>query len=388
MIAVVSLAVGFVFGRTVEMSRQPGLLGLTDPSSVANAPVDLENFWDLWEYVQERYYKTPVEDETLYLGALGGILEALDDPYSDFFTPEEAKEFESELNGTFEGIGMEIGYKEEQLSVVSPLPGTPAERAGLMPGDAIYAIDEVETVGMSVEDAVRRIRGPRGTTVKLLIGREGADGLVELEVEREIIVIESVKFTIRPDGIAYIQVFSFNEDTMGLFTTAVNETLKRNVRGVILDMRGNPGGLLETARAVAGTWLDSQPVLLEDIRGERAPLLGIGTSRLAQIPTVVLVNGGSASASEIVAGALQDYGVARVIGTQTFGKGTVQDYQQWRDGAAVKLTVAEWLTPKGRSIHEVGITPDEVVEVTPEDVEAKRDAQLDAAVDYLNGKTE
>jgi carboxyl-terminal processing protease len=228
---------------------------------------------------------------------------------------------------------------------------------------------------------VSRIRGELGTPVRLLIGRPGAEAF-EVTIVREKIVVDSVRATVE-DGIATIAIFTFNGDTNALFLEAVNDALEADADGIVLDLRGNPGGLLNSAVAIASAWTGYDPVVIERTPGSSRSFPGISAARLAGVPTVVLVNGGSASASEIVAGALQDYGHATVVGTQTFGKGSVQDYRELPDGSAVKVTVAEWYTPNGRTIHETGITPDVVIELTEEDLHAERDPQTAKAVEIL-----
>jgi carboxyl-terminal processing protease len=267
--------------------------------------------------------------------------------------------------------------------VVAPLPGTPAEEAGLKTGDWILAIDGIETVGMATEEAVSLIRGEKDTQVVLTIGRGQGAEILDVPVIRDMIVVDSVKWEVREDHLMLIKISTFNEDTIGLLQEAANEALTAGVKGIIVDVRGNPGGMLVSAIDVASLWLGSQTVVIEKAQTDTQPYTGFLSPRLAGIPTVVLVNGGSASASEIVSGALQDYGAAVVVGTQTFGKGSVQDYQELPDGSAVKMTIAQWYTPNGRSINETGITPDVIVEYTLEQYQAGEDPQMDKAVEIL-----
>lgn len=355
------------------------------PSSLSD-DVDFKQFWDVWNFVKDSFYKQPVSDKDLYYGALKGVLLGLDDPYSVYFDPKEAEEFNANLEGSFGGIGAEIGIREDKLVVVAPLPGTPAERAGLMPGDWILKIDDKETNGMSVEEAVSLIRGEPGSDVGLLITREGLEVPIEAKITREKIVIDSVKWKIDKDNIMRISISTFNHDTSELLTEAIQETLTSNVKGIIVDLRSNPGGLLTTAIDVASAWVGYKPIVIERSKDDARTFNGVKVSRLTGIPTVILVNGGSASASEIVSGALQDYGVAKLIGTKTFGKGSVQDYRELEDGSAVKVTTATWYTPKGRSINETGITPDIEVPFTIEQFKQGIDPQLDVAIDILLGR--
>ena len=397
-IGAVLLLVGFLSGVAVaglesdstDGGLVPGRLVNTDapPPSGISADIDFANFWDVWEIVKNRYVNQPVDELDMFYGAIKGVLASLDDPYSLYLDPETAAEFESELSGTFEGIGAEIGIKKDQLQIIAPLPDTPAERAGLMPGDAIYAIDGVDTFGMSTDEAVSKIRGPKGTEVMLLMGRDGGEPY-EVTIVRGMITVESVRWEIKEqDGVRVgaISLYQFNETSGPAFDEAVQSVLLENPDGVVLDMRNNPGGYLDTAVDVAGEWILRDVVVMEKFSdGSTRNYLSDGSARFADMPTVVLVNGGSASASEIVAGALQYHDKATVIGEQTFGKGSVQDYMELEDNSALKLTIALWLTPGGQSIDQEGITPDEVIELTDEDFDNDRDPQFDRAVEIIAG---
>ncbi|MBU0531131.1 MAG: S41 family peptidase [Candidatus Uhrbacteria bacterium] len=384
----VSFTVGFVVGRqegtrSVVPAGEGRVLGQGEIPAHLAADVDFNLFWDVWDFIKDEYYQQPVSETEMFYGALHGLMSALDDPYSVFFDPKEATDFAEQLSGSFEGIGAEIGIKDDQLQVVAPLPGSPAEVAGLLAGDKIYLIDGKDTSPMTIEEAVMNIRGPKGTSVTLSISRDGLDELQDVVIVRDEIVIDSVRHEVRDDGIAVIDVYFFNEDTSELFNDAVNEILTEDAKGIVLDLRNDPGGLLNTAIDIASEWVGNQAVVLEKVKEDRQALVGRAPARLAGIPTVVLVNEGSASASEIVAGALQDYGAATVVGMQSYGKGSVQDYQELSDGSAVKMTIAEWLTPNGRSINEQGITPDVEVEFSLEDYYAGIDPQFDQAIEIL-----
>ncbi len=371
----------------------------TAPPSDVNLPADFKEFWDLWRLLKERYYKQPVDEKKMFYGALAGMTAALGDRYTAFFEPTIAQEFAQSLQGKFEGIGAEIGIKDDQLQIIAPLAGMPADKAGLRPGDIILSIDKQDTLGMSVDKAVSLIRGKKGTAVTLIIGRyrleKDARGrekkLVvtqEISIVRDLILVKSVRVKYLRDGIARIDISHFNQDTTGLFVSAVQEVLSKDIKGLILDLRNNPGGYLDRANAIAGEWVGDQVVVVERQRGIIIDRYrGTGSGKLRAVPTVVLVNQGSASAAEIVAGALQDYGLAKIVGMKTFGKGSVQDYTEFPDKSAVKITIAEWLTPKERSIDGVGIQPDVQLERTPEDIHADRDPQLDKALEILSGKS-
>ena len=383
-------SIGFFVGesrgvRSVVPAGEGVVTGQGEVPEYLADDVDFEEFWNIWNLVKEEYYRQPVSDKDLYYGALKGLVSGMGDPYSVYFDPEEAQQFAADLEGSFEGIGAEIGIKEEKLQIVSPLSGSAAERAGLLPGDWIVMIDTVETFGMTVEEAVSRIRGEGGTQVALTISRVGTDGVFDVTITREKIVVDSVKWSISEDNVMTISLSTFNHDTTSLFNEAVQEALTANVAGIILDVRGNPGGLLTTAIEIASAWVGYDTVVIERIQDQSNSYKGVMAPRLQDIPTVVLVNGGSASASEIVAGALQDYGYATLVGTQTYGKGSVQDYRELEDGSAVKITTAEWYTPLGRTIHEEGIAPDQEILFTLEEYKAGLDPQKAVALEILFG---
>lgn len=390
LVGVLTFSIGFFVGqsrgaRSLVPDGQGQLTGQSAVPGYLADDVDFKQFWDVWNFIKEEYYRQPVSDVELFYGSLRGLLSGLDDPYSVYFDPEDAETFTNNLEGSFEGIGAEIGIKEDKLQIVAPLDGLPADQAGLLPGDWIVLIDGVETTGMSVEKAVTLIRGEKGTQVVLTIARDGVDGLTDYSITRDKIVIDSVKWEVGEDGIMTISISTFNHDTTGLFSQAIQDALSNDVQGIILDLRSNPGGLLTTAIDIASAWAGYEPVVLERTRNDVRAFKGASAPRLQGIPTVVLVNGGSASASEIVSGALQDYGYATVVGSQTFGKGSVQDYRELPDGSAVKVTTAAWYTPDGRSINEEGIAPDVEVEFTREAYEAGEDPQLDIARQIVLG---
>jgi len=349
-----------------------------------NRDVDFRMFWQVWNFVKDNYYKQPVSETALFYGALEGMVDALKDPYTVFLDPELSELFISDLEGQFEGIGAEIGIKHDVLTIISPLPDSPAERAGLRPGDLVFAIDGEDTAGISIDEAVSKIRGEAGTEVVLTIFREGSEETQDIPITRGQIDMVSVRTTIRDDGIAYIELFRFAEDTEQLFEAAVNEVIKSGADAIIVDLRGNSGGYLESAVNVGSHWIGEDVVTIErDSKGEELPFYGKNKPILAGIPTVVLINAGTASGSEIMAGALRDYSLATIIGEQSYGKGSVQQMESFKDGSAVKVTIAEWLTPNGESFNEAGLTPDIIIEMTPEDYNDDEDPQFDQAIEYL-----
>ncbi|OGL69935.1 hypothetical protein A3C09_01620 [Candidatus Uhrbacteria bacterium RIFCSPHIGHO2_02_FULL_47_44] len=388
---ILSFSGGYFIGesRAARKLVPAGEVRVTGQGSVSSAlekDIDFKNFWDIWNLSKEKFYKQPVSDKDLYYGALKGLVSGLKDPYSVYFDPEEAKRFMEDLNASFVGIGAQIGIKEEKLTIVAPLEDSPAEKAGLEPGDWIVTIDKTETSGMSVEEAVSKIRGEEGTEVVLQISRKGLEALKEIKIIRQKITVDSVKWKIEEGNIMVISISTFNGDTSSLFNAAVQESLAKNVKGIILDLRSDPGGLLTVAVDVASAWVGYDSVVSEKGKNLENTFKGVTSPRLSGIPTVVLVDGGSASASEIVAGALQDYGFAKLVGETTFGKGSVQDYQDLPDGSALKITIAEWYTPKGRNINKTGIEPDIKIAL---DVEAykknEHDNQKQTARDVLLG---
>ncbi len=350
--------------------------------------VDFSLFWDVWDILQEQYVdKDKLNEKKMFYGALQGLVSSVDDPYTVFMDPKIAQDFEDDLSGTFEGIGAEIGIKNDILTIIAPLSGMPAEKAGLLAGDKVIAIDKESTAGISIDEAVRKIRGPKGTQVTLTISRDGLDNIEDIAITRDTIIVRSVRTQHRDDNIFVIKISNFNEDTENLFNQAVKEIVEINPTGVILDLRNNPGGYLDTAIEIASEWIEDGVVVIEKFSEEKKhEYLARGRARLKDYPTVVLVNQGSASASEILAGALRDYEKATIVGKQTFGKGSVQSLEDLRDGSSVKITVAKWLTPNGDCINEQGIIPDQEVELTPEDYNENRDPQTDRAIEILLNK--
>ncbi|MBT7553100.1 S41 family peptidase, partial [bacterium] len=339
-------------------------------------------FDQAWEVLHTYYLKRGQISETdLFYGAIAGMVNAVDDPYTIFFDPKIAEEFNRELNGSFFGIGAEIGRKGGYLVVVAPLPDTPAENAGLKAGDRIFAIDGEDTSFLSTDQAVAMIRGEKGAEVILTVVSKNDTTPKEIKIIRGKIEIPSVVYTLE-DEIATIQITSFNSDTDNRFTKIAQQVLRDNPKGVILDLRNNPGGFLDVAVDIAGSWLESGDVVVREVFSDQRDNQDYKTMNkvdLSGFKTVILINEGSASASEILAGALQDYEKAQLIGETTFGKGSVQQLFELEDGSSIKLTVANWLTPKGRTIEEQGIEPDILVEYTIEDYENDLDPQLDRA---------
>lgn len=394
--ALVGQIVVFTRGGEIISQELPRGMGEKDgacvvrklPDYVDKGAVDFDHFFEIWQTIENRYYKQPVPDQALFNGALKGMAASLGDPYTVFLDKEEAEAFTRELEGKFEGIGAEIGIKHDVLTIIAPLEGSPAKRAGLRPQDIIFKIDGVDTLSMTVEEAVQRIRGEKGTSVVLTILHKGGDAPQDITIVRDEIVVKTVTWKLvgQSSQVAYIRLSSFNEDTADeLRQIIVPKVKKAKPKGIILDLRSNPGGFLDVAVKVASFWIKEGAIVQERFSNQPGEnYMADGTGELGSIPTVVLVNEGSASASEIVAGSLKDYDKATIVGEKTFGKGSVQDYSTFRDGSALKITVAEWLTPKGTSINEEGITPDIIVEFKPEDFNEDKDPQMDKAIELLN----
>lgn len=346
--------------------------------------IDFEQFWDVWDKIKSKYVKKDIKDTDLFYGAVQGLVYALGDPYSLYFPPKAADEFAKDLSGELEGIGAEVGIKNQQLMIVAPLANTPAERAGLRPGDKILQIGEEITLGMDVNTAVSKIRGEAGTEVVLLIEREGWTEPKEIKIIRAKISVPSVTFEMKNNEVGYFRILQFNEDTQRQFDKGIKDFFGKGGKKIILDLRNNPGGYLDQSIKMASEWIEKGVIVSEKGNdGNSQDHESLGYARLENIKTIILINGGSASASEIVAGALQDNKKATIIGTKTFGKGSVQDFEMFPDGSALKLTVAEWYTPNGRNINKEGIVPDiEVVEEWDKE-KVGEDVMIDKALELL-----
>ena len=392
-IFVVVFGLGIFVGRAIPAgsasSSAASVINKEASGSVAE-DVDFEPFWEVWEKVQTKFVRRPADENQMVSGAIAGMVASLGDPYSVYFTPEIAKQFQEDLDGTFSGIGAEVGMRNNRIVVVAPLPESPAEAAGLRPGDFVAEINATSTEAMSVEEAVKQIRGPEGTKVDLTIVREGKSQPLKITIVRKKIELKSVTQQILPGNVMFLTISSFNDQTIPQLDQAIQVAQFKKVKGIIVDLRNNPGGFFDSSITVASEWLEPGSVVVAERGkgdGARKEFSATGTHRLLGIPTVVLVNGGSASASEIVAGALQDHGKAKLIGEKTFGKGSVQEYEELPDGSALKLTIALWFTPKDRSINESGIQPDIVVAPKKEGEAAqlesyiaRRDPMKDTAV--------
>jgi carboxyl-terminal processing protease len=381
---------GYLFGNQPTTSARgnifDGLVKDKPGRIVQGQDIDFNLFWEVWNAVKKDFVDSDIlTEKKLFYGALKGLVQSTDDPYSVFMNPDEASDFEQDLAGTFEGIGAEIGFRNEILTIMAPIDDMPAMKAGVRAGDQIYKIDGESTANFSLEDAIKKIRGPKGTNVTLTLLRAKESKPLDITITRDTVIVKSIKTSWQEeDQIFVIKVYNFNNDTKELFTQAVNEAISKNPKGLVLDLRNNPGGYLDTAVAMASAWVAEGNIVIEQFGDNRKiEHSASGNAPLTDMRTVVLVNQGSASASEIVAGALKDYGKATLIGEKTFGKGSVQVLRELSDGSVIKVTTAKWLTPKGSYIHEQGIEPDMVVERTTEDRAANKDPQLEQAIKKL-----
>jgi carboxyl-terminal processing protease len=346
--------------------------------------LDYSSVDEVYQQLKDNYNGKLTEAQLLD-GIKAGLANATNDPYTEYFTPAEAKAFNNQLNNSFSGIGAELGKDADgNLIVVSPISGFPADKAGLKAQDVIASIDGKSTSGQSVDEAVSKIRGKAGSQVKLEIVRNKSEQKT-LTITRENITVPSVHSDMLEGSIGYIRINTFADDTAGLMTAAAASLKQQGAKGIILDLRNNPGGLLEAAVAVSSKWLDPGTTILQEKRGDTVvqTYRAEGDSPLKSVPTVVLVNQGSASASEITAGALHDNKAATIIGEKTFGKGVVQQLLPLKDGGQLKVTVASWYRPNGQNINKKGIAPDQTVTLSEDQAKASNDTQKAAAIEYL-----
>lgn len=356
-------------------------------ASSSSAPADLSLYWKVWKDLFDMYVdESAFDKQSMVYGSIKGLVMSLNDPYTVFMTPEETKDFDQSLNGTLQGIGAELTVKDRALTVISPLKNSPAKKAGLLPADIVYKINGKLTAEMTLFEAISKIRGPKGTKVTLTIIRKGKEKPFDISITRDEINIDSVSFEDKGNGIFYVAINQFSDNTKTEFDNAIQKIMLREANGVILDLRYNGGGYLDGSVDILSDFLNGKKSAVSIKRRntkDNEILYTSGNPRMADVPMVVLVNKGSASASEIVAGAIQDHKRGIILGEQTFGKGSVQEIDKFADGSSLRLTIAHWLTPNGKNINKVGITPDIIVTMTEKDIETKKDPQLDAAVDYL-----
>jgi carboxyl-terminal processing protease len=376
-------------GEALAPTDVPDLPEPTPPPTIVDVPSTGEEdafalFWEVWHLVERDYYGDLPDDDEMTFGAIRGAMNTLDDPNTAFLEPDIAAINREDASGSYEGIGALVTMRDGLLEIVNPFKGQPAELAGLRAGDIILQVDERPIENLSLYEAITFIRGEAGTSVRLTILRDGGEPF-EVEIVRALMDIPLVESEMRDDGLGYLQLYRFSSDATARLEDAAQDLLDQNPTGLILDLRGNPGGWLNEAVLTAGLFLPKDElVLIERFKdGAERPYSAPDQPVSTDVPMVVLVDGGSASASEIVAGALQDHGRAVLVGERTFGKGSVQWPHELSNGAELRVTVARWFTPNDRAIHGEGLEPDIVVELSEEDLDADLDPQLERAVRYL-----
>ena len=387
-----SYSLGLNRGKSSEKSTEASvplnssILENTTPQK--DTAVDFSLFWKVWDTLKEKHIdRDTLDAQKMVYGAINGMLRATGDPYTSFFNPEDKKAFSEDLSGSFEGIGAELSIKDNLLTVIAPLDESPAQKAGLRAGDKILKINEKIIADMTIDESVSLIRGKKGTEVKLTILQKEAQDTKEISIIRNTIEVKSVKFEFKDDNLALIKITKFGENTDKEFNAMISKSLPRNAKGIILDLRNNPGGLLDKSIIIASKMIPKGKVVVseEDSFGKKIDFKTQGGDVLSQIPTVVLIDEGSASASEILAGALRDNQKLTLIGMKSFGKGSVQELINL-GSSSIKITVAKWMTPNGDYIMEKGITPDIEVKMTADDYKNNVDPQLDKALEVLKEK--
>jgi carboxyl-terminal processing protease len=401
-IPAVIFALGIVVGQTFVPSVQRVYAIKNTAPGFQTGDADFEPFWKAWQLLQENYEDTNsgvlattststlpvITEQDRVWGSIKGLAASYNDPYTTFFDPSETKAFNDVVRGEFDGVGMEVTLRDGIITVVAPLKNTPAEKAGLKPGDKILKIDGKSTENMSVEKGISLIKGKKGTTVELSVYREKAKNPLTFKVVRDRIVSPVIETSVKK-GVYVITIYTFAENSPKLFQDAIQSFKASGNKKLIIDVRNNPGGYLDAAVSISSWFLpEGTPVVRESRKSSAEKVFrSYGYNIFPQdFKAVVLINGGSASASEILAGALSEYGKATLVGEKTFGKGTVQQLIPVTDDTSIKITIAKWLTPNGLSITHNGILPQVEVKTTKEDADAKRDPQMEKAIEILNGK--
>jgi len=390
-IAVALSGGGFYFGyqQGIKKPQTVVIRGVANLEEGKLEAIDFSLFWDVWQTIKDKYVEADkIDNQTLFYGAVSGLLGALKDENSVFFPPTDAQKFNEDISGEFGGIGAEIGTRNNQLVIIAPLKNTPAERAGLRALDKILKVDDTVTANLTTDEAVKLIRGQKGTTVILTILRNGWDKPKEISIIRDTIQVPTLDWEIKENNIAYIHLYNFYEKAPFLFYQAAVEIVFKNPKGIILDLRNNPGGFLDAAINLTGWFLKpGQTVVSEEFRSDKKQVFtSYGNGLFKDVPIVILINEGSASASEILAGALRDNRSVKLIGKKSFGKGTVQELEPLKDGSSIKITVAHWRMPGGGLIEKNGLDPDYEVGLTDEDFKANRDPQLEKAMEVLKSE--
>jgi len=381
--------VGWVLPKAFNQAVAPSISATTQPVSPTTTQTTdqlFKPFWQAWQIVHDQYVDQPVDDTALMRGAIRGMMDALGDKHSSYMDPVQYKEAETSLSGEYEGIGAWVDLTGDYLTIISPIPNTPAEKAGLKSGDQVIAIDGEDMTGVASEIAHQKVLGPAGTNVTLTIKREGVDAPFDVTITRAKVTVPSVESKMLDNNIAYVQIVQFGEKTTSELKSQLKDLMNQNPKGLILDLRNNGGGYRDTAVDVLSQFLPAGKIAMYEEYGDstKQEFKTSGRGLATDIPMVVLINEGSASASEITAGALQDYGRAQLVGVTSYGKGSVQVWTALDNNeGAVRVTIARWLTPNSRQINGVGLTPDLKVEITADQIKAGEDPQLDQAVNLL-----
>jgi carboxyl-terminal processing protease len=394
-----SFSIGMLVGGGVPEEESPTTAALlqdtvekvleSNPAQETSTPADLEElfdpFWQSWDLVHELYIDQPVDDEAMMQGAIRGLMDSLGDQHSSYMDPDQHRQASMPIEGEYEGIGAWVDTTGEYLTITSPMRDSPAEKAGLQPGDQIIAIDGEDMTGIDGSLVIRKVLGPAGTSLTLTIFREGEPEPFDVTLKRSKILLPAVESEMLENDIAYLQLFSFSDDATEEVKNALKELLDQDPVGLILDLRFNPGGDRDTAVEITSQFISDGAIMYQVYGdGSRDTFDAVKGGLATEIPLVVLMNGGSASGSEILAGAVQDYERGFLVGTKSFGKGSVQNWIPLVDDQGlVRVTIARWLTPNGRTIHDVGLEPDFVIEITDEDIENERDSQLEKAIELL-----
>lgn len=348
--------------------------------------VDFDIFWKVWDKIDKKHVNNQnIDSQVMVYGAIKGMVKSVGDPYTSYMNPEEAEEFTTGMEGSFQGIGAELGLRDNILIVIAPISGMPAEKAGLKSGDKIIKIDDEMTSDITIDEAVKKIRGPKGTEIRLTVISINAVKTKEIKIIRDIIDLQSVKYEQKWGNIAYIQIASFTEDTANEFNKEITKAIADNSKGVVIDLRNNPGGFLNVAVEIASRFVPRGSIVVQEQHrdGSIDNFKSIGGDVFSETPVVLLINEGSASASEILAGALRDLNGSKLIGQRSFGKGSVQQLENFADGSSLKVTIAKWLTPSGQSISETGLEADIEVEITDSDIKNNWDPQLNKALEEV-----
>lgn len=382
-----SIGIWYGYANRPAVEKVLQVAGQKQPAQLAD--VDFNLFWDVWSRLEEKYVdKGKIDREKLVFGAIQGLTKALGDPYTEFLPPAETKQFQEDIKGSFSGIGAEIGIRKGILTIIAPLKNTPADRAGLKAGDKVIKIDDEVTLDLALDEAVRKIRGQKGTEVRLTILRNNADKTKELKIIRDVIRVQILETEKKSGGIFVIKLHHFTESAAFEFRKAVQEFFASGSERLVLDLRNNPGGFLTVSVDIASWFLPPGEVVARErfADGSEELYRSSGYRLLEKIPTVVLMNEGSASASEIVAGALRDLREIKLVGMKTFGKGSVQEVVNLPKESSLKVTIAKWLTPKGEEINGKGLEPDVKVELPKDkELEPGEDPALDKAIEIVKG---